>query len=70
MIFCRVRRIRRIFHGKNLAINGSHKCSGGILNFIIKAMISIKIIKLFLYKILLKIIVNMIINDAIIWIIK
>lgn len=59
-----------MFQGKNLEINGSHRCNGGILNFIIKALISIKIIKLLNEIILLIIIENIIINDAIIWIIK
>lgn len=70
MIFCRVRRIKSIFHGKDLAIRGSHKCRGGILSFIIRAVVNIKIIKLFLKIILLKIIENIIIKDAMIWIIK
>lgn len=59
-----------MFQGKNLAINGSHRCNGGILNFIIKAPINIKIIKLLNDRILLIIIENIIINEAIIWIIK
>lgn len=59
-----------MFQGKNLAIRGSHKCNGGILNFIIKALINIKIIKLLKDRILLMIIENTIINDAIIWIMK
>lgn len=29
----------KVFHGKNLEIRGSHKWKGGILNFIIKALI-------------------------------
>lgn len=59
-----------MFQGKNLAINGSHRCNGGILNFIISALINIKIIRLLNEIILLIIIENIIINDAIIWIIK
>lgn len=70
MIFCKVKRIKSIFQGRNLAIKGSHKWRGGILNFINNAIISIKVIKLFLKIILFKIIEIIIINDAIIWIIK
>lgn len=53
-----------------MAIKGSHRCKGGILNFNIKDIIRIKIMKLFLNMIVLKIIENIIINEAIIWIIK
>lgn len=53
-----------------MAIRGSHRWRGGILNFIIRAKINIKVIELFLNSILLKIIENIMINDAIIWIIK
>lgn len=44
MIFWKVKRIKIIFHGKNLAIKGSQRWTGGILNFIINAVININII--------------------------
>lgn len=51
-------------------MRGSHKWVGGMPNFIIRAIISRKLRVMFFNKILEKIIENIIINEAMIWIIK